>query len=391
VLVAEGEAWRAKRHALLPAFAAKAVHGFVPAMAHAAADAFAGWRVDEDAGDWPIQSALTSLSMDIILRMMFSSAIAGDVRRTEQAVHDALASANAELYWAASWPDWAPWKLKKRRALAHLNRQIDSHVRARLELAADRWPTDLLSRLLALHRADPQSWPLKAVHDECMTTFLGGHESTAATLTWWAHCIAGDLTAQGIAQAEVDAVLGGRLPTAEDIPKLEFVAQTLQETLRLYPAAPILLMRRATRDITLGGWQLPARTHVTIPLQLMHLDERWFADPHAWRPERFGAGAPDIPRGALMPFGAGPRVCLGQHLALTELTIIAAMLLQRFALLPAEGIPPPKPVLAISLRPEEPLRLRLLARGEARSPRGHTAPPIVSHLNTTQLGKGVTS
>ena len=138
---------------------------------------------------------------------------------------------------------------------------------------------------------------------------------------------------------------------------------TLQETLRLYPAAPVLLSRRSTKAFTLGGWQLPARTMFTVPVQLMQHDARWFPDPATFRPERFSDDAPAVPRGAFMPFGAGPRVCLGQHLALAEMTVIAAMFLQRFSVTAPEGMAPPTPVLNITLRPEKPLRLTL--RGKA--------------------------
>ncbi|MDM5182327.1 cytochrome P450, partial [Massilia sp. DJPM01] len=92
---------------------------------------------------------------------------------------------------------------------------------------------------------------------------------------------------------------------------------------------------------------------------LMQHDARWYPDPSAFRPERFGCGAPDLPRGSFMPFGTGPRVCLGQHLATTEMTVIAAMLLQRFTVSVPEGMAAPRPAFNITLRPECPLRLRL--------------------------------
>jgi cytochrome P450 len=98
-----------------------------------------------------------------------------------------------------------------------------------------------------------------------------------------------------------------------------------------------------------------------VPLQLMHHDARWFPEPQAFRPERFADGAPAIPRGAFMPFGTGPRVCLGQHLALAEMTVIAAMFLQRYSLDVPAGMAPPQPVHNITLRPQTPLMLRLAA------------------------------
>jgi cytochrome P450 len=360
VLIAEGEPWRLKRHALQPSFTPKSVQTLVPVVTQAAAKAFDHWSAG--GADWPIEHGFTALGMDVIVRLMFSSEIATDARLAQQAVHDISIAANGEMYWPASWPDWMPWKRTKRKAIRILKDLIGRHIAARLALAPEAWPQDLLSRLLDLHRADPANWPVKAVHDECMTAFLAGHETSAGTLTWWAWCMASNPSAQQAAQAEVAAVLQGRAPTAQDLPELVCLAATLQETLRLYPAAPVLLSRRSVRPITLGGWQLPARTMFMVPVQLMHHDARWFPEPLVFRPERFGADAPAIARGAFMPFGAGPRVCLGQHLALAEMTIIAAMFLQRFSVSVPEGAGAPAPVLNITLRPQKALRLKLERR-----------------------------
>lgn len=357
VLTSEGDPWRAKRQALQPGFSPKSVQSFVPAIASAAERAFSQWK--NDVQDWPIESALTSLAMDVILRMMFSSEVDMDARMAERAVHDTAVAGNAEMYWPASWPDWVPWKRTIRQAVRVLNDLIHRHIQGRLALEPAAWPKDLLSRLLTLHQEDPATWPLQAVRDECMTAFLAGHETAAATLTWWVWCMAANPRAQATARHEVLTVLQDRAPTAEDIPSLAYLAQTLQETLRLYPAAPMLLTRRAVRSIRLGSWQLPARTMFTIPVQLMHHDPRWFPKPDVYDPGRFAADAPSIPRGAFMPFGTGPRVCLGQHLAMTEMTIIAAMLLQRFTVTIPAGMAAPKPVFHITLRPEQPLCLTL--------------------------------
>jgi cytochrome P450 len=297
--------------------------------------------------------------MNVILRMTFSAQIGDDAPAIEQAVRTAMTVANQELYWPASWPDWAPWKRAKRQALATLDGLIQRHLNARLAQREENWPEDMLSRLLKLHRQAPQAWPLKAVRDECITAFLAGHETTAATLSWWSWCMAAHPEVQDKAAAEVNRVLQGRIPNAEDMAELSYLTQTLEETLRLYPTAPVLNTRRAVRPLTLGPWRFPARTLFLIPIQLMHHDPRWFPEPLAFRPERFERDAANHPRGAYLPFGAGPRVCLGQHLAMTELKVVAACLLQRFRLSAPAGSAEPKPVFHISLRPDRPLRLSL--------------------------------
>jgi cytochrome P450 len=363
VFVSEGEAWRGKRHALLPNFSRKTVESFVPSMVAAVEQALARWPQTDRR--WPIESALTSVTMDVILRMMFSTAPGDDARTAEQAVHTVMVAANAEFYWPASAPDWAPWKRAKRMALATLKDIVSRHLQDRVRKPRDAWPEDLLSSLLRMHFDDPAAWPLQAVHDECMTTFLAGHETAAAALTWWAWCMADSPKVQTAAREEVRKVFAGRAPTMDVLPSLRYLTQTLQETLRLYPGAPVLNSRRLLKPITLGAWQFPARTMFMVPVQLMHHDSRWFPEPKAFRPERFASGAPEIPRGAYLPFGAGPRVCLGQHLAMTELTVVAAMLLQRFQLSVPDGMTAPQPVFHVSLRPSRPLSLQLAPAPQA--------------------------
>jgi len=359
VLTSEGDAWRHKRHTLQPGFTPKAVQTFVPSVAAATAAALDQWPSHDSR--WPVESALTSLTMDVIVRMMFSEAIGEHARLAEHAVRMASEAANAEFYWPASWPDWMPWKRAKRQAIRVLKALVERHLQARLALPDDAWPDDLLSRLLRLHRESAAMWPLQAVRDECMTTFLAGHETTAATLTWWAWCMAANPQAQAAARVEVSEVLQGRVPGADARTTLPWLTQTLEETLRLYPAAPVLINRRALRPIELGPWRVPARTLFMLPMQLMQHDARWFPDPTAFKPERFAREAAHAERGAWSPFGAGPRVCLGQHLAMAEMTVIAAMLLQRYTLSVPEDMAAPRAVLKVTLRPEKPLHLAIAA------------------------------
>ncbi|WP_408328893.1 cytochrome P450 [Paraburkholderia agricolaris] len=357
VLIAEGDAWRDKRHALQPSFTPKAVQTFVSTIAAATGNALAQWPAHDR--HWPIESALTSLTMDVILRMTFSDEIGEEARDVEQAMRTTSEAANAEFYWPVSSPDWVPWKRGKRQSLAVLKGLIDRHLQARVSSPEDAWPDDLLSRLLRLHRDDPQKWPLQAVRDECMTTFLAGHETTARTLIWWAWCMASNPAVQAAARHEVETALCGGTPTTDTLPALRYLTQTLEETLRLYPAAPVLISRRASGPIALGDWHFPAGTLFMLPVQLLHHDPRWFPEPAAFQPERFAADAARIPRGAHLPFGAGPRVCLGQHLAMAEMTVIAAMILQRFTLSVPDGMAHPSPVMNVTLRADQPVHLAL--------------------------------
>ncbi|POZ60985.1 cytochrome P450 [Chromobacterium alticapitis] len=357
VLIAEGQAWRGKRQTLQPDFTRKSVQAFSPSILEAGRQAFDHWPRDE--ASWPIESALTSLTMEVIIRMMFSSGMGEDAAQAEKAVHTLMVASTDELWRPASLPDWMPWQWERRRARLLLNALIERHLQARLAQSPDDWPEDLLSRLLCLHRQQPQDWPLQAIRDECKTAFLAGHETVAASLVWWAWCMASYPAAQEKARTEAAAAWPGEEDGMVDMTALRYVSQTLQESMRLYPAVPLLMSRRAIQPVSLGGWTFPVRTVFMVPMQLMQKDARWFPEPLAYRPERFDPQADKAPQGAYLPFGGGPRVCLGQHLAMTEMTLLAAQLLRRYRLALPDGAPPPRPVFHVSQRPKLPLALRI--------------------------------
>jgi cytochrome P450 len=359
VLVAEGEPWKAKRRALQPGFSPRRVEAFAPLMVAAFDDAMRGWPQAANF-ELDFEQAMTQATMDVIMRTLFSSSAQADARAAEVAVHDLSQEGNREMFWPRTSPLWMPWKARKRRAIQVLDRLIRRHIAARGEREDG---DDLLAMLMQLRTEQgTRAFAGEALRDECMTIFLAGHETSATALTWWGWAMAAHPEIAERAAAEVAAQLGPRAPGFADIAALPYLTQTIKESLRRHPPVPALLSRRATRDFTLGGTAIPRGAMLQITPGLMQNDARWFPEPDAFRPERFAADAPEIPRGAWMPFGAGPRVCLGSHFALTEITLIAAMLLQRFSFAPAPGSQPPEPVLNITLRPRERLRLVLARR-----------------------------
>ena len=353
VIVVEGEAWKQRRKLMQPGFAPKRVEAFAPLMTSACEDALQAWPA-EPQFELDFEAAMTALTMDVIMRSLFSSHSGEDSRAAASAVHRIMIEGQSEMFWPASMPDWLPWKAPKRRALRTLDELIRRHISLRAGKDAGKTEgNDLLAMLMQLGLSG------ETLRDECMTTFLAGHETSATALTWWGWCMALHPEAAERAAAEV-AQLGGRTPTMADIAALPWLTQTIKEALRLYPPAPALLSRRTTAEFEVGGYRVPKGALLMLAPGLIQRDARWFPEPEAYLPERFAADAPEIPRGAWMPFGAGPRVCLGQHFAMTEITLIAAMLLQRFRISPVPGMAAPKPVLNITLRPATPLRLRLL-------------------------------
>jgi len=259
-------------------------------------------------------------------------------------------------------PDWMPLpgKAAKRRAY----RLISGLIRARIaDHDRDTGSTDLLGMLRAARdEATGEALSEQEVFDQCILSFQAGHETSATALCWWAYLMARHPQAQELAVGELDAVLSGKTPGVDAPKALPYLSATLKEAMRLYPPVAALITRRLTREVTLGGVLLPARTMVRTTPWVLHRDTRWWPEATRFRPERFLPDAPPPPRGAYLPFGAGPRICLGQHFATLEMTLIAARLLQRFRLLPCHtsaSTEPPRLRLAVTLRPQGGVRLCL--------------------------------
>lgn len=360
VLVTEGATWQRQRRMLMPAFTPRRVAGYAALMTEAAVAGLDAVR----SGPVAMDALFSHLTMDVISRTLFSTPIGNDTAAAAQAVQVLSETALAEMFWPVTLPDWLPLpgKAAKRRASRLLHGLLAHHIDARRAGGEPR--DDLLGRLMALRdEASGEALSPQEVYDQCMVSFQAGHETSATALLWWSWLLAAHPEAQARARAEVDAVLAGRVPTAEDVGALPWLSATLKEAMRLYPPVAAIMTRRLMRDVEVGGVRLPARTLVRVTPWLLQRDPRWWPDePLAFRPERFlGEAAHAIPRGAYIPFGLGPRVCLGQHFAVLEMTLIAALLLQRFELAPL-GAEAPKPRMAVTLRPEGGLTLRLTRR-----------------------------
>ncbi|MDT9000077.1 cytochrome P450 [Paucibacter sp. APW11] len=359
VIVAEGAPWKRQRQMLQPGFSPKRVEAFVPLMIEAGSQAMARWK---SLDQFPFEAAMTQLTMEVILRSLFSHSDEAQAQAAAEAVHVLSVVAMGEFYWPVSSPLWAPWKAPKRRALQTLDSLIRGELARRREDATPR--DDLLNMMRNLRDPQGQGFDERGLRDECMTTFLAGHETTAAALSWWGWCMAAHPELQQRIADEISSVIGERTPTAADLPQLHQLNLSIKETLRLYPPGAALLTRRTTAPLQIAGYAIPTGSMIRLTPAITQRDPRWFEEPDAFRPERFdpASGHADIPRGAYLPFGAGPRVCLGSHFATTEMLLIGAMILQRYRLSAVPGLPAPRPELNITLRPDTPLQLRLNPR-----------------------------
>ena len=340
VLTAEGDIWKRQRRILMPGFLPKRLTGYVGLMIDATADALRTILpgASGESGSIDVDSFTTRLTMDVILRVLFTDkASEEESRRAVEATRTLEHQSMRELFWPKTPPDWFPYpgrkqKLQARDTLVNL---IRSRIQARRNAAEDHaGKTDYLAMLLSAHDEEAQGAAATLSSDEiadnCMVIFAAGHDTTATVMTWWIGLMARHPEIADKARQEVAELIGERDPTVEELGRLKWVNASIKEAMRLYPPTPSLFFRRAVRDVEIGGWHVPKGASVNIPVWQVHHDERWFADPEQFRPERFMANAPDIPRGAYLPFGAGPRVCIGQHLATIEMALIAAFLLRHF-------------------------------------------------------------
>ena len=364
VLTTEGAVWQRQRRMLQPAFTPKRVAGYAALMRDAAAGALdAAVPAGQPQALVQMDALFSRLAMDVILRTLFShSATLDDTRSATTATQVLSEAAMREMFWPMTLPDWLPLpgKAAKRHALRALRELVGRHIRERRTRADPDAGDDLLARLLALRDEQTgESLSDAEVFDQCMVSFQAGHETTATALLWWSRLLAEHPAAAQRAQDEVDRVLEGRSPEPDDLPALPWLGASLKEAMRLYPPTGALLSRRTTQDMQLGTWQIPTGSMLRITLWQLHRDARSFPEPDAFRPERFMPDAPPPPRGAWLPFGAGPRVCIGQHFAMLEMTLVAAMLLQRYRIELPPGAPPCEPVVNVTLRPRDGLCLRL--------------------------------
>lgn len=372
VLVTEGAEWQRQRRMLQPAFAPKPVAEQADEMVATITNAMRALPASQEA-DVDLEAFLSSITVRVILRTLFGPDAEADTQAAAWATQVLSRTAMREMMWPMTLPDWLPLpgKSAKRRALRTLRDLVARQIAGRrVALGATNRECEqvLLDRLLSLRNtegpdADGEPLSEREIFDQCMVTFQAGHETTAAALTWWARLMAEHPDAAAKAQAEVDAVLeGGRTPGADDIARLPWLAATLKEAMRLYPPVAAIMSRRATEDIVVAGVQLPKGTLLRITPWVMQRDPRRFEQPSEFHPERFLPGAAAPERGAWLPFGAGPRVCLGQHFAMLEMTLVAAMLVQRHAWSLPPGAPAAYAVMNVTLRDPGGLRVRMRPR-----------------------------
>lgn len=344
-----------QRKLIAPAFAHKRVASYADTMAERARSFASGVRSGEVLD---VSDAMMRLTLEIVGKTLFDAEVGSDADEIGEAVTTAMECAIGQLESFLPMPPIVPTpsNVRIRKAVERLDAIIYRLVRARRDQGGDRG--DLLSMLLAAQDEDGTAMSDRQVRDEAMTLFLAGHETTANALAWTLYLLAKNPEARAKVEAEVDAL--GRVPSYEDLVRLPYTLAVLKEAMRLYPPAYILA-RRALEDVTIGGQLVRRNTIVLVNVLGLHRRSDLFPEPERFVPERFlGDEEKKLPRCAYMPFGAGPRICIGNHFALMEGHVLLATMLKRLRFELAAGVDVELEPL-VTLRPRG-LRMRVTAR-----------------------------
>ena len=366
LLSSEGEIWLRQRRLMQPMFHPQRLAGYGKVMVDYTERMLAGWN-EGDTRD--IHLELAHLTLAIAAKTLFDADASAEANEVTAVLRGALRDTNNRFGQLLPFPDWVPTpaNLRRRRSIRRLDAVIYRLIAQRQARPYEEGG-DLLSVLLRA-RDEGGGMSDRQLRDEVMTLFLAGHGTTANALSWTWYLLATHPEAEAKLAEELASVLGGRVPTPEDLPKLPYTEWVVTESMRVYPPAYVI-GREATQDCEVGGHRLRAGDTVLMSQWVTHRDGRFFDEPEKFRPERWADGlAKRLPKYAYFPFGGGPRVCIGNTFALLELPLILATVAQRwrFTLDPSHTV---KPWPAVTLRPDDGIRAVLRRREEIASARG---------------------
>ncbi|MGN6686963.1 MAG: cytochrome P450 [Actinomycetales bacterium] len=378
LLVSDGDLWRQRRRFLQPAFHRATLENVAAHAAAAAGDLARGWRAQTVASaparsvTVDMDAAMMHAALDVVGRSLLGADLRGEAQRLIGAVLEALDVVVARARLPLPIPEAVPTpgNRKLRRSLRVIDAAVSSVIARR---AGGPAREDLVGLLLGGDGDSDGGLDPTAVRDEIVTMIVAGHETVASALTWTWQLLAEHPGVQEDVAHEARSVLGDRAAVLEDFSQLPLTRQVLEEALRLYPPAWVI-SRRALDADTLGGYDVPAGSMVILSPYLVHHDTGTWEDAEAFVPQRFSdarSGQPvDAPRAAYLPFGAGPRLCIGRDFALVEATLILASLARSWRVsLPPEADGPrgagqsPRVDALVTLRPHGGLPLLLSERG----------------------------
>ena len=353
LLTNDGESWLHHRRLLQPAFHRQRIAAFGTLITTSTTEMLHRWDArPKSSAPFDLASEMMGLTLRIVGLALFGAEMSGAVDTVGQSFTTVNNFLTQAMYQPYIMLPGIPVRGKQR--FREAQRELDQIV---YQIIAERRSAgsehdDLLSMLLHLRDAETgESMDDHQLHDEVITLLLAGHETTAIALSWTWYLLAGHPEVESRLRAELDAVLGGRVPTSDDLAQLTYTRMVIEEAIRLYPPAWSIL-RRAVGDDQIGRYRIPAGTSIFISPYAVHRHPDFWENPEAFDPERF---TPERcaarPHFAYIPFGGGPRQCIGNTFALTEAELILATVAQRYHLraLPGQTV---RPNPLITLRPQ---------------------------------------
>jgi cytochrome P450 len=365
LLTSEGATHLRQRRLIQPAFHRDRIASYAAVMTEYADRVRTSWT---DGADVDVDKEMMRLTLAIVGKTLFGTDVEAHARDVGAAMSAVMGS-----FWTLMLPFAhlierlpVPSLRRSRRARAELDAIIYRMIAERRHSPGDRG--DLLSMLLEAQdeeadgdRPHGRGMTDEQVRDEAMTIFLAGHETTANALTWTWYLLSAAPEVEARLHEEVDRVLGGRLPTAADIGSLSYVERVVTEAMRLYPPAWII-GRRTIEPYALDDYVLPPRSLVVFSPYIVHRDARYFPEPDRFLPDRWTPGfKASLPPFAYLPFGGGPRRCIGESFAWMELVLVLSTLAQRWRLRLVPGHPV-VPQASITLRTKHGMKMTAISR-----------------------------
>lgn len=363
LVTSEGELWRKQRRMVQPAFYKSQLEALFQAMGNVAERYCSALSKKAEQGTTlELTQELMGLTADIVLKTLFSAENPADVSE----MYRIMVDAQDYIVFRTTKPYLLPlvYVNGMDRRMKKDMQWFDSHILRLIEARRDMEnpPNDLLTLLLQAKDEDTgEGMSDQQLRDEAVTLFAAGHETSSNGLTWTIYLLSQHPDVVKKMRAEIERVIGQRMPTFDDLRQLSYTMQVIQEGMRLYPPG-FAIGREPVSDDLIQGEHIPAGSVIFISIAAIHRDPLHWERPNEFFPDHFAPEKEkERPRLAYMPFGAGPRMCIGNHFALMEMQLLLAMLVRQFDFELVPGHPvEPEPL--ITLKPRHGIMVRVKNR-----------------------------
>ena len=359
LLTSEGALWERQRRMTQPAFQSSQIAGFMRIMEQQSLAMLKNWEAHAATGRvFDVVPELMRLTLNIVGHALFTTSLDSDLDCIQQALTVGRDYSVERAWSVVRIPQWLPTPSNRRHriSLAGLHAVIDRIIAERRSCTQP--VADFLAMLMQARDEDGSQMSARQLRDEVATLLTAGHETTTLVLAWVIFLIS--TRPQVVEQISAElSFLNGRAPAYEDLARLRFTRMVAEEAMRLYPPVWVLSRTAVDSDV-IGGFQIPAESEILIFPYITHRHPRWWDEPEKFWPERFlPRNSSGRPRGAYIPFGAGPRTCVGLNFAMTEILVVLALLLQRFRFELAVDSAGIKAEPSVTLRPDPGVPVRL--------------------------------